>query len=136
MRSKTWLLNSCLTAGFLVLTSATATSAQTGPSQLNCRNPQTQSDMNRCAAQDAKAADQRLNQVYRQVRMKYKGTTHDDHLVDAQLAWIKYRDANCLFSRDRFVGGSIAPLVYSNCITQITKQRTQELERFLKDGGF
>jgi uncharacterized protein YecT (DUF1311 family) len=102
----------------------------------NCNGSSTQLELNRCGDLKAKAADKKLNQVYRQVKVKYKGDKNEKSLIDAQLNWIKYRDSVCIFEADRFKGGSIAPLVYSNCIERITNQRTNELETYLKEGGF
>ncbi|MGI0486157.1 lysozyme inhibitor LprI family protein [Pantanalinema rosaneae CENA516] len=101
----------------------------------NCQNPQTQVEMNYCAAEQAKASDRKLNQVYQRVRASYKGTAMEEQLVDAQLAWIKFRDTNCQFARNRFQGGSMAPLVYSTCVDRMTQDRTQELEQFMRRGG-
>ena len=104
--------------------------------QPNCKNPQTQLELNQCADLKAKTTDRRLNKVYRQVQVKYKGNENENLLIDAQLIWIKYRDSACSFSSSRFKGGSIAPLVYSNCIERLTKQRADELESYLKEGEF
>lgn len=106
-----------------------------GAQNLNCQKAQTQLELNQCADLSAKDADRKLNQVYQQLR-KNRGTELDTLLVKAQEDWIKYRDASCAFSRKRVAGGSIAPMVYSNCIERLTKQRTQELESYLKEGNF
>ena len=104
--------------------------AQTKP---NCKNPITQLDMNICAGRAAKASDRELNQMYRQVRAKYKGTAQDDRLVTAQLAWIKFRDAECAVSAGRFEGGTMAPMVYAGCVDRLTQQRTKDLARYLEE---
>jgi uncharacterized protein YecT (DUF1311 family) len=100
----------------------------------DCSNLQTQADMSVCAATLAQTADARLNQVYQQVRDRYQGTAQASLLIDAQLAWIDFRDANCTFASERFAGGTLAPLIYSNCIAEMTQQRTSELEQFLQEG--
>jgi uncharacterized protein YecT (DUF1311 family) len=103
---------------------------------INCKDPKTQLEINQCAAQDAKAADRTLNQVYQQARRFYRDRPSlENQLIDAQLAWIKFRDTNCKFSTSRFEGGSIAPLVFSRCTERLTKQRTQELQDYTKEGG-
>ncbi len=103
---------------------------------LNCQKAKTQLDLNRCADANAKAADRTLNQVYQQVRSTYRGTEQERLLVNAEEAWIKFRDASCAFSRSRFVGGSIAPTIYSNCLANLTNQQTQELKSYLREGNF
>jgi uncharacterized protein YecT (DUF1311 family) len=95
---------------------------------LNCQKANTQLELNQCA-------DRKLNQVYQQVRAKYRGE-QETLLLNAEEAWVKFRDASCAFSRNRFAGGSIAPMVYSNCLTNLTKQQTQELKSYLQEGNF
>ncbi|NUN66813.1 DUF1311 domain-containing protein (plasmid) [Pseudanabaena biceps] len=92
--------------------------------------------MNVCAAQQAGDADRVLNQVYSQVIAKYKGTAQEDRLIDAQISWIKFRDLECTFAKKRFEGGSIAPMIYSDCLKRLTTQRTQGLKVYLTEGGF
>jgi uncharacterized protein YecT (DUF1311 family) len=80
----------------------------------------TQMEMNSCAASDYSRADKDLNAAWRELP---KST----ELVAAQRAWIAYRDAECSFRRAQFEGGSIAPLIYSTCLSELTKQRTKIL---------
>jgi uncharacterized protein YecT (DUF1311 family) len=152
MQSRFWLFSSTVSTALLsfalcsinlILLSTTTALAQPVTSKLLtqtqqpiCKNPQTQLDLNQCADLRAKAVDKRLNQVYQQVRAKYKGSENENLLINAQLDWIKYRDSTCAFSSSRFKGGSIVPLVYSNCVGRVTGQRTNELNTYLKEGEF
>jgi uncharacterized protein YecT (DUF1311 family) len=109
----------------------------------NCAEAMTQLDMNFCSAWSAKLSDRELNRVYQQVQNSYKPTAADStstrkykqqrstELTTAQLAWIKYRDANCKWDASVFSGGSAEPMRYSGCVNQMTKQRTQELSESL-----
>jgi uncharacterized protein YecT (DUF1311 family) len=99
---------------------------------IDCKKASTQLEMNHCAYKSFKAADAELNQVYRQLRNKYKGTPQESQLMDAQLAWLKFRDTDCKFSADRFKGGSIAPLIYSSCQQGLTTERTRSLKNYLE----
>jgi uncharacterized protein YecT (DUF1311 family) len=63
---------------------------------INCKNPQTTVEMRRCADQSYEKADQQLNQVYRQLKPKLS-PSRQKKLVEAQLAWIEFRDKNCTF---------------------------------------
>ncbi len=131
-----WFTLSALVGGMVGSTLIVGLSPSDAVAQtLNCQKALTQQEMNQCAALSAKDADRRLNQVYQQLR-KNRGTQLDAQLVTAEEAWIKYRDASCAYSRSRFEGGSIMPMVYSNCIARLTNQRTQELEGYLKEGNF
>ena len=49
-------------------------------------------------------ADRKLNQVYKQLRSKVSAARRTK-LETAQLAWIKFRDANCRFESTRCAGG-------------------------------
>jgi uncharacterized protein YecT (DUF1311 family) len=99
--------------------------------KLDCSRAVTQQDLNECAARDAKAADRKLNQVYQRLLAKQSGSQRAK-LIDAQLAWIKFRDKACDFAYGRSGGGSIAPLHYSGCLRSVTMQRTKDLESYLE----
>jgi uncharacterized protein YecT (DUF1311 family) len=98
----------------------------------NCNNPQTQSEMNICASIAYQNADRKLNQVYRQLLPKLSAA-RKQKLITAQQAWIKFRDSSCEFERSAYEGGSIAPMIYGNCLANVTEQRTKDLRRYLED---
>jgi uncharacterized protein YecT (DUF1311 family) len=98
----------------------------------NCNNPQTQSEMNICASIAYQNADRKLNQVYRQLLPKLSAA-RKQKLITAQQAWIKFRDSSCEFERSAYEGGSLAPMIYSNCLANVTEQRTKDLRRYLED---
>lgn len=112
----------------LVLQAAGQKQNKSGP----CANPQTQAEMTQCAANDYKAADAVLNQVYRQLVAKLD-EEEKAQLKDAQNAWIKYRDTNCDFVADQFKGGTMRPMIYAGCLADVTKKRTTELRDQIKD---
>jgi uncharacterized protein YecT (DUF1311 family) len=86
---------------------------------------QTQSEINDCAAKDARAADERLNRAYRNM-MGNVDAEDKAKLVAAQRAWIAFRDADCAFWSSG--GGSIAPWSYSSCIADHSRARAKELD--------
>lgn len=98
----------------------------------NCNNPQTQSEMNICASIAYQNADRKLNQVYRQLLPKLSAA-RKQKLIAAQQAWIKFRDSSCEFERSAYEGGSLAPMIYGNCLANVTEQRTKDLQRYLED---
>ncbi len=126
---------SAIALGYATLLFASLPFSANAQPQPNCKSAKTQVEMNVCAQKDAQAADQQLNQTYRRVRAKFKGMSQDNQLVNAQLAWIKFRDSECTFASDRYKGGSIAPLVYSRCVETLTIQRTKSLENYLTEGS-
>lgn len=122
---------------FLSLGTATLTVAETTTEiqiaqKLNCTNPQTQSELNGCAGLSYQQADQKLNQIYRQLLPKLP-SARKQKLITAQQIWIKFRDSNCDFEKSEVEGGTMAPLIYSSCLADLTKQRTEQLAEYLKD---
>lgn len=117
------ILGSVLLAGSLAAAHAQET---------NCRDPQTQADMNICASKDYKAADAKLNASYKALTARYA----DDQdgrkaLVEAQRAWIKFRDAQCNFATIGATGGSIRPMLQAGCLEELTEERTKQLDAAL-----
>jgi uncharacterized protein YecT (DUF1311 family) len=92
-----------------------------------CPNALTQAEINRCAGEQFKKADDKLNSVYKRIIGKLSATDRAN-LVEAQRAWLKYREANCWADR-QFSGGSLAPTVEAFCLQDVTETRTKELIR-------
>ncbi|MHC8366052.1 lysozyme inhibitor LprI family protein [Pseudomonas sp. ZT5P21] len=99
---------------------------------VDCTNATDQATMNQCAAQQNKAADKELNALYQQIATRLKGSPDSKKLwVGAQRAWIGFRDAECRFSASGVEGGSVYPLIYSDCITELTKVRVEAFKIYL-----
>ena len=49
-------------------------------------------------------------------------------LLEAQRAWIAFRDAHCRVDGYMARGGSLEPLLVSTCKTALTKARTAQLQ--------
>ncbi|NJL68482.1 MAG: DUF1311 domain-containing protein [Microcoleus sp. SM1_3_4] len=60
--------------------------------QPNCKNPQTQPEMNVCSRLDYQQADRKLKQTYDRLRSKSTATSRQQ-LVNSQTAWIAFRDS-------------------------------------------
>ncbi len=84
--------------------------------------------MNQCAKAEYEQADTRLNNAYQDVKASVS-TAKASELMDAEDAWITFRDAYCNFVQAQYEGGSIQPMVYFGCLTQLTKNRTGALEQ-------
>jgi uncharacterized protein YecT (DUF1311 family) len=94
---------------------------------------QTQSGLNACAGAAFKRADDALNKTYRVVVGRLKGDAEKTKLlVQAQKAWIGWRDSECRFSSSGVSGGSIYPLIYAQCLESQTIERTKALGAYLK----
>lgn len=98
-----------------------------------CDSATNQQQINACTQQKAQAADRQLNQTYKRL---IAGLNQQQRASfdKSQFAWIKYKDATCAYEKSRFTGGSIAPSVYSMCLERVTRQRTADLENYLKEG--
>lgn len=93
---------------------------------LDCENASTTVQMIQCADADFKSADKALNDAYRQ-RRNTLDDTGKQLLRDAQRAWIKFRDTQCIYERDGARGGTMAPLLDIGCQAYLTRQRTHTL---------
>jgi uncharacterized protein YecT (DUF1311 family) len=100
---------------------------------VDCDNATDQASMNQCASQQHAAADKELNTLYQQITTRLKGNPDSKKLLlGAQRSWIAFRDAECKFSASGVEGGSVYPLIYSNCVTELTKARVQTFKTYLK----
>ena len=89
-------------------------------------NAQTQMEMNITAGKAYDKADRTMTAAYKKLMSKLdaKGKAR---LKKAQLAWIKFRDAEAGLLSSKVEGGSVYPMVYAEHLTEITTQRTKEL---------
>jgi uncharacterized protein YecT (DUF1311 family) len=123
-------------------------SAKTGtqPAQANpCDAATTQADMNQCSAEEYRKADAHLNTVYKNlVRLLQKDageaaqqsggeqtkpeTPAVQKLRAVQRRWIQYRDLHCGAVRAQYEGGTISPMMWTQCMTETTNHRIEELK--------
>lgn len=93
---------------------------------------ESQAGMNICAAAGFKAEDARLNKTYREiVRRLADDAAGKKLLVTTQRDWIAFRDAECAFATASSAGGSIHPMLVSDCLADLTKARTAQLAGYL-----
>ena len=97
-----------------------------------CADAQSQTEMNICWGKEYKAADAQLNAAYREFTSKLN-PEETVQLKATQLAWIKFRDANCEFVADQYKGGSIRPMIAAMCLADVTHARTSELKAQMKE---
>lgn len=97
-----------------------------------CAEAQTQTEMNICWRDQYKAADAKLNAVYRDFTAKLN-PEETAQLRTAQLTWLKFRDANCEFVADQYKGGTMRPMIAGICLTETTDARTSELKAQMKE---
>jgi len=115
-------------------------SKSTGP----CDKAMTQLELNMCFGREYKKTDVRLNQLYRKTldlmqremdsarEDVYKDTeeivqTSTANLKAAERAWIQYRDLHCQAAQHEVWGGSMSPMVWAECMSQVTEHRISEM---------
>jgi uncharacterized protein YecT (DUF1311 family) len=99
----------------------------------DCANAQDQATMNECAGKAFDAADAKLNDAYKQIEGRLKDDAASKKLlVDAQRAWVAFRDAECNFQGGpRAEAGSMYPLVVASCQAALTNGRLKDLQGYL-----
>ncbi|EPG7964021.1 lysozyme inhibitor LprI family protein [Citrobacter koseri] len=97
----------------------------------DCANASTQMEMNTCAAAQFQTADKKLNETY-QNALKRAEPLQRDLLKKAQIAWIALRDADCALVSSGTEGGSIQPMIASQCMTDKTDEREAFLASLLQ----
>jgi uncharacterized protein YecT (DUF1311 family) len=107
----------------------------------DCRAPQTTFEMRQCAAQDYEAADVGLNAAYKAAQHAMRRLDADlpedlkgasSALLQAQRAWIPFRDAACIVEGFQVRGGSLEPLFVMTCKTRLTRQRSAQLRQLIE----
>jgi uncharacterized protein YecT (DUF1311 family) len=98
----------------------------------DCADPTDQVTMNACAQASFQRSDAELNSTYKKI-MTLLADDPDAKaaLVDAQRAWISFRDADCAFSASGVAGGSAYAMIYTNCLDGTTQQRLGDLDYYL-----
>ncbi|WP_352608486.1 lysozyme inhibitor LprI family protein [Mesorhizobium sp. M0047] len=99
----------------------------------DCANAQDQATMNACAGKAFDAADKKLNDAYRQIEGRLKDNAAAKRLlVDAQRAWVAFRDAECNFQGGPPAdAGSMYPMVVASCQASLTNNRLKDLQGYL-----
>jgi uncharacterized protein YecT (DUF1311 family) len=101
----------------------------------NSANAQTQLQLNKEACDEYKKADTEMNAVYQRITREYaRDRGFIAAIRKAQLAWIRYRDAqlDAIFPGDPSQYGSISMMCRCNNLAEITKARTEILNRWVE----
>lgn len=121
-----------------------AQSTQTPAKPEPCPDAKSQLDLNDCYSNLYQSADTQLNATYNNIvgfmKKNLLLAQHDNNaalithnetslnkLLAAQRAWLAYRDANCESIKFQYEGGSIQPMIWSQCMADATKQRIATL---------
>ena len=85
-------------------------------------------NMVECIDAEIKRQDVRLNKAYKAL-VADLNPERKKQLLEAQRAWLKFRDTNCAFYYDP-EGGTIARVQAVDCLMTMTASRAKELENF------
>jgi len=92
---------------------------------------QNQNEMNQQAWADFEKADKELNQVYQKALKSIDDDVTRKKFVEAQKAWLKFRDAQGAFISDEMRGGSAEPLLLAGSYLTTTQARIVQLKKYL-----
>lgn len=103
-----------------------------------CDDPQSQAAMTMCSRADFAAEDAEMNRQWDAtvgaMKTRDAGRESDDRqpgyydtLLEAQRAWLKYRDAECLSQSFMARGGSMQPMLEAQCKAYLTELRIEQL---------
>jgi uncharacterized protein YecT (DUF1311 family) len=109
-----------------------------------CPEAKSQLDLNECYSKLYQSADTGLNAAYNDIvgfmKKNLLVAQHDNNatlvthneasltkLLAAQRAWLAYRDANCDSVKFQYDGGSLQPMIWSQCMADTTQQRITTL---------
>ena len=104
--------------------------------------------MTTCADADYKAADAEMTVAWRATLAAmrrqdadpdaavYRGKgdpTSAQALLDAQRAWLAFRDRQCRSEALAFLGGTMRPAVEASCLGEVTRGRTRQLRAMVQN---
>ncbi|MGA2042753.1 MAG: lysozyme inhibitor LprI family protein, partial [Roseiarcus sp.] len=73
------------------------------------------------------------NGAYKEIIRRLAGDPATTRLlIEAQKAWLGWRDAECAFASSPNAGGSMFAMVVSTCLETVTKKRAAELGAYLR----
>ena len=111
----------------------------------DCEDPQSQAEMTGCAGLEREAADAELNEVWGQAVTLAQDQDrlapedgrpgYEETLRETQRAWIKFRDLACQYSGYAARGGTMEPMLINQCLSRLTKARTEDLRLGIQEMG-
>lgn len=105
----------------------------TGPLAEGCNRLEKQQDLNQCYLKELRHSEQSLDEAYKTIVDRLESRPEAAMALDlAEEAWKVYRDAECLFSASGSVGGSVYPMLLSECKDELTRARLARLNDYLR----
>jgi uncharacterized protein YecT (DUF1311 family) len=101
-------------------------------SSSECDNAQTTAAMRACENARYERADHEMNAVY-QTLLSMLDKPGQAKLRRAQQAWTKFRDAEADFQSDTARGGTLALLIRTSVLADLTASRTDQLSKQVQE---
>jgi uncharacterized protein YecT (DUF1311 family) len=109
-----------------------------------CGNAKSTLEMRKCFSVQYTKSNNELNQTYSLImkkldeKAKNKSNTQDiislrGKIIDAQRAWINFRDKSCEVDRFLYRNGSFEPIAVLTCLYGNTTQRVTDLKGLLEE---
>lgn len=99
--------------------------------KVNCNDPQATPEINYCAEQAYQVADKLLNANYKKLVATLSDNAEKERLVNAQRAWVSFRDKHCEFETYAMRQGTGYSGYLSACLEELTKSRAEALKKSL-----
>ena len=88
-------------------------------------------EMTNCILAETTRQDAKLNERFKKLILKLS-KQRQTAVIEAQRAWIRFRDANCGFYNDP-EGGTAAQLIAHECFLRAVVDRAEELKLLTSD---
>ena len=105
----------------------------------NPQNPENQLEMNFCAAEAFRRADDSLQSLNQEIRVRVTADPMFRAMLESShSSWVAYRDAQCLFVLGPDAAGSSEPWARFTCMERLTQLRLEEMRALLEceEGSF
>ncbi len=86
--------------------------------------------MNICADESYRQENRKLQVLYKRLMARIRPDSQQK-LQAAKLAWIDYRNKQCAFDSLGTEGGSVHPMIVSECYEALTREQNARLQRQL-----
>ena len=104
---------------------------------INCDKAITTPEIEQCAESQMQRTEDKLNNIYKKEMKFYQQPDDEDMkysemkkaLLEAQRAWIKFREADCQFVDISYQGGREHNIGYINCLESHALYRIKQLQR-------
>jgi uncharacterized protein YecT (DUF1311 family) len=103
---------------------------------IDCAKAVTTPDINACASAEQKKVEARLNDTYQRILRNLEPSATETAsssrikatLVEAQRAWVKFREADCHALYTLYEDGTIRTVMYIGCMQTRAERRIKDLE--------